>query len=179
MIEFQGLFMGYAEVWKTLESMMIELKKKVTIPANVMEDLRSAKQMIVLLENKESQGEVFQKVEEYLTKVEGYLITETQEIFGQEKADELLKKIQEAYITSENMQLKEKEDKFIAGIPRDKKWIRVEPIKSLPIEKLQEIAREQNLSCDKQEDGRLIVYGQPENIKKFVRQMTDLAATVS
>ncbi len=181
MIKFSGIVMGYAEVWKTLESMMIELKKEsVAIPTNIMEDLRSAKQMIVLLENKDSSGETILKVEEYLNNVEGYLITEIQKKLGQEKADELLKKIEEANTTVENPQLKEKNkaDKFVSGVPRDQKWIRVEPIESIPVGKLEELAKEQNLFFDKQKDGRLVIYGQPENIKKFVQQMTDLATKI-
>jgi hypothetical protein len=36
--------------WKLLEDMMIELKKKgVTVPVNILEDLRAAKSMIKLL----------------------------------------------------------------------------------------------------------------------------------
>lgn len=173
--------MGYAEVWKTLESLLMELKKeRVAIPTNVMEDLKAAKSMIVLLENKQTSGEVNQKVEEYLTNVEGYLITECEKNFGPEKADELLRKIEEANFPFEKPQLKEEEkaDKFISGVPRDQKWIRVEPIESLPLGKLQELAKGQNLSCDKQQNGRLIIHGQPEDIKKFVRQMTDLATKI-
>ncbi len=43
--------------WKLLEDMMIELKKKgVTIPSNVLEDLRAAKSMIKLSCMEGSQG---------------------------------------------------------------------------------------------------------------------------
>ncbi len=170
--------MGYSEVWKTLESVMIELKERVAIPENVMEDLKAAKQLIVLLENKEMPVEVNQKVEEYFANVEGFLITECEKTFGPERADELLRKIEEANAAFEKPQLGEKSDKFISGVPREQKWIRVEPIDSLPLGKLQELAKGQNLSCDKQEDGRLIIYGQPDDIKKFVRQMTDLATKI-
>ena len=171
--------MGHIEVWKTLESIMIDLRKeRVAIPANVMEDLKAAKQMIVLLENKDMSGEAALKVEEYLTNVEGYLITEAQKMFGPETVDEMLKKIERANVVYETVPLEEKSGKFISGVPRDQKWIRVEPIDSLPLEKLQELAKEQNLSLNKQEDGRLVIYGQPEDVKKFVKKMTELATKI-
>lgn len=170
--------MGYAEVWKTLEGMLIELiKKGVVIPSNIMEDLRSAKQMIVLCENKDTTSDVFQKLDEYLMNVEGYVVNEAQKAFGNEKVNKLLRKIEDANFTIGKPAVREKgqPEKFITGVPRDQKWIRVEPIDSLPLEKLQELAKQQNLTVEKQKDGRLIIYGQPDTIKKFVKQMTALA----
>ena len=64
------------------------------------------------------------------------------------------------------------EDKFITGVPRDQKWIRVEPLASLPAEKLKQLAGETSLSFREEKDGHLIVYGSAENIKKFVKKMT-------
>jgi hypothetical protein len=68
-------------------------------------------------------------------------------------------------------EVKEEEDKFILGVPRDQKWIRVEPIQSLPPERLKQLAQELNLTVNPQKDGRLVVYGQPENIKEFLKRM--------
>ena len=69
--------------WKLLENMMIELKKKgLTIPSNVMEDLRAAKSMIKLSCMPATvEGEAIQKAEEYAANVEAYLINQAQETF--------------------------------------------------------------------------------------------------
>jgi hypothetical protein len=64
------------------------------------------------------------------------------------------------------------ESRFVAGVPRDQKWIRVEPLASLPVEKLKQLARETNLSISIQEDGRMLVYGKAEDLKEFVKKMT-------
>jgi hypothetical protein len=69
-------------------------------------------------------------------------------------------------------EVKEEEDKFILGVPRDQKWIRVEPIQSLRPERLKQLAQELNLTVKPQKDGRLVVYGQPEDIKEFLKKMT-------
>jgi hypothetical protein len=66
--------------------------------------------------------------------------------------------------------------KFITGLPRDQKWIRVEPLASLPLEKLKQLAGETSLSFREETDGHLTVYGSAENIKKFVKKMTEQAA---
>jgi hypothetical protein len=157
--------------WKLLEDMMIELRKKgVDIPLNVLEDLRSAKLMINLSCMEESRGEAVMKAEEYLANVEAFLITEAQKALGSATVDQWLRRLEEA--NAETCEVKKEEKQFVVGIPRDQKWIRVEPINSLTAERLQQLAGEVNLSVNKQSDGRLIVYGKPEDIKEFVKKMT-------
>ena len=160
--------------WKLLEEMMLELKKKgVSIPANVMEDLRAAKSMIKLSCMENSGGEAIQKAEEYLANVEACLINEAQKTLGSETADQWLRRLEEA--NAEVCEEKTEESKFVTGVPRDQKWVRVEPISSLPTERILQIAREQNLTVNPQKDGRLVVFGQPECIKEFLKKMTSEA----
>jgi hypothetical protein len=162
--------MGYTATWRILEDIIIELRKKgVTIPSNVMTDLKSAKLMINISQAEGSTGEVTQKVEEYLANVEGYLITEAEKTFGSERVDEWLRRLEAAIC--EVCEVKEQEDKFILGVPRGQKWIRVEPIQSLPPERLKQLAQELNLTVNPQKDGRLVVYGKPEGIKEFLKRM--------
>jgi tRNA U34 2-thiouridine synthase MnmA/TrmU len=52
----------------------------------------------------------------------------------------------------------------------------VEPISNLSTERIQQLAKEQNLQVKPQKDGRLIVYGQPESIKEFLKKMTTATA---
>jgi len=158
--------------WKLLEDMLIALKKQgVTIPANVMEDLRAAKSMIKLscMEGTRG-GDAIQKAEEYTANVEAYLVTEAQKTFGAEIVDQWLRRIEEA--NAEICEEKTEESKFVTGVPRDQKWVRVEPINNLPTELIQQLANEQNLQVKPQKDGRLLVYGQPECIKAFLKKMT-------
>jgi len=166
------LIMGHNMAsWRILEEMVIELRKKgVSAPANIVTDLRSAKLMIQLSCGEGSTGDAIQKAEEYLSNVEAYLVTETQNIFGSDKADLLLRRLEEANAEVCEEQPK-KEDKYITGVPRDQKWVRVEPIANLPSGRIQQIAKEQNLQVNQQKDGRLVVYGQQEDIKEFLKKM--------
>jgi hypothetical protein len=162
--------------WKLLEDMMIELKKKdAVIPQNVLEDLRASKSMIQLhCTVSTGGGDAIQKAEELTANIEAYLVTEAQKLLGSEAVDLWLRQLEEA-----NAQICEepaKTDKFITGVPRDQKWVRVEPIANLPTERIQQIAKAQNLAVNPQKDGRLVVYGQPESLKDFLRKMTSEAA---
>ena len=119
---------------------------------------------------KESQGEVTQKAEEYLGTVEAFLITEAQTALGSETVDKWLRRLEEAIETCEETET-EKENQFVVGVPRDQKWIRVEPNGNLSSERLHQLAADQNLSVSKQNDGRLIIYGAQENIKEYIKKM--------
>jgi hypothetical protein len=161
--------------WKLLEDIMLELKKRgLSIPSNVMEDLRAAKSMIKLSCMQDSRGEAIQKAEEYTANVEAYLVTEGQRILGSEIVDQWLRRLEEA--NADVCEEKTEESKFVTGVPRDQKWVRVEPITNLSTERIKQIAKEQSLTVNQQKDGRLVVFGQPEAIKDFLKKMTTDAA---
>jgi len=163
--------MSHAATWKVLEDLMIELKKKgVAVPSNIINDLRSAKLMINISEQEGSRGEALQKVEEYLGNVDSYLIAEAQKTLSAETVDQWLRRLENA--NAETSEEKTEERTFITGVPRDQKWVRVEPIDSLTSEKIRLIAKESNLSVNQQKDGRLVVYGQLQNIHEFLKKIT-------
>ena len=163
--------MGHTATWKVLEDLMIELRKKgVNLPPEVLTDLKSAKLMIKISEQEGGSGEASQKVEEYLGTVESYLITEAEKVFSPESVDQWLDRLAKA--TAETCEEQIEENIFITGVPRDQKWVRVEPVGNLPTERIQRLAKESNLSVNPQKDGRLVVFGQSECIKEFLKKMT-------
>jgi hypothetical protein len=171
--------MSSIAAWKILEEMTLKLRKKgVEIPANIINDLRSAKSMMEISTAEKSSGDFMEKIQDCLDTVEAYLVTKAQETFGEKAADDFLRQLEESSCsTCQTCQPNKKnENKFVAGVPRDQKWIRVEPIEGLSPEKLVEMAGEQNLSVIAQQDGKLVVYGQPVDLKVFVKKMTTQTA---
>ena len=171
--------MGYSETWKILEDIIIEFRKKgLTVPATVMTDLKAAKTMIKLMEAETGKGEMAPQTEQYLRNVESHLITEAQKHFPPDHIDEWLRRLDEATVETGRCvseKLKE-ESRFIPGLPRDQKWVRVMPITSLSTEKLKQLAEDSNLSLKTEKDGHLVAYGRPEDIREFVKKMTAQAA---
>ena len=158
--------------WKILEEMTLELKKKdVTIPENILGDLRSAKSMIKLhCTQAIGAGDVIQKAEELTANVEAFLVNEGQKLWSSEKIDLWLRRLEEA--NAEVCEEATAENKFVTGVPRDQKWVRVEPINNLSTERMGQIACALKLEIKPQKDGKLVVYGQQENIKEFIKKMT-------
>jgi hypothetical protein len=167
--------LGYSETWKILEEIIIELRKKGTpAPENVMNDLKSAKTLIKLMDTGEDRGEISPKVEQYLASVEAYVVTEAQKFFPSERIDEWLRRLERSscdVCAGQPKASTEEASRFVPGLPRDQKWVRVTPITSLPQEKLQQLAEESSLSFKVEKDGHLIVYGQAEDIREFVKKM--------
>jgi len=163
--------MGHLAVWKVLEEMITDFRKKgITVPAEIVSNLRHAKTLINVLRADPTRLDTSQKVEEHLLNVESYLVSEGQKNFGKGYAENWLKRLKEGGSTV--VEEEEKETKFVSGVPREQKWIRVKPSAELPIEAIKVLADELRLSFNLQSDGCLLVYGEDQRIKDFVKKMT-------
>ena len=163
--------MGYEEAWKVLADLLTDLREKgETVPDDIMEDLRSAKTLINLIEVDPEHVESLAKLETFLNNVESYLIFAAQKKSGNEYAEGWLKKIEEA-----RMKIPEKKEakavKPVTGVPKGNKWVRVQLSEDTPREYVEKLAKENNLSLKTQEEGYILVYGDNEKLKAFVAQM--------
>lgn len=166
--------MGYLAAWKVLEQMIADLRRKgIIIPADIMNDLKSAKTLIDILKADPWRIETSQKIEGYLLNVESYLASQAQKKLGAKYVEEWLKRLDEASQRSHEEEVAEEEEetRFIPGLPREQKWIRVKPTVELTLEKMKALAKETNLLFNVQGDGYLLVYGEDERIKEFVKKM--------
>jgi hypothetical protein len=161
--------MGHVATWKVLEEMVADFRKRgESVPPSVMDDLKSAKTMIQISRAGKRPTESVLKIEEYLVNVESYLVSEGKKQFGVKFVDQWLSRLGEAAKTFDE---EGEEARFIPGIPRGEKWVRVKPTAELSIEKLKVLASESKLSHRLQDDGCLLVYGEDENVKDFVKKM--------
>ncbi|MDR2719818.1 MAG: DUF2096 family protein [Nitrososphaerota archaeon] len=159
--------------WKTLEDILIALRKKdIQIPANVIEDLRAARSMIDLSYSEDAREEAVAKAEVYTANVEAYLISQAQEVFEPTIMDEWFKRLKEANSQADN-EVVVTDGRFVVGAPRDQKWIRIETDNKLPEEYVFKLAEKWHLTVNKQTDRHLIVYGQPSDVKSFIKQIAN------
>ncbi len=165
--------MSYEENWKVLADLLTELRKKgEKIPTDVMNDLRSAKTMIQILKADPTHIENIPRIETYLRNVESYAILMAQEKLGTESAEGWLRKLEKA----KKIKIEEKEEvtpRFVPGLPRDKNWVRVQISKDTPRETVESLVRENKLSCKMQKNGYILVYGNGESIRSFVKKMAE------
>ena len=162
--------MSYEEKWKILADLLTELQERgEKIPADVINDLRSAKTMIQVLKADPTHTENISRIDTYMRSVESYVIFAAEKL-GTETVDEWLKKLEDTET------VKKKEDRvagsrFSLGAPRDKSWMRIKISDDTPLEDVKNLVKESKLSYKMQKNGYILVYGNGNNIKSFVRMM--------
>lgn len=163
--------MGYLAVWKVYEEMIADFRKRgKNVPENVMTDLKSARALIKTSGTTTDQQDNAQTIEICLANIESHLVSEGQRLFGTQYIDDWLKHLDEA--RKKIGEADKEEERFVPGIPRGQKWIRVKPSAEMPLARLQTLADESKLSYKTQKDGNLLVYGRGNEIKGFVKKMT-------
>jgi len=163
--------MSYLSVWKVLDQIVADFRKRGTvIPDKTMSDLKTARTLLNTLKTPQESSETIVQIEACLANVEAYLISEGEKRLGKQYADHWLKRIDEASKKPSDTQAEK--ERFIPGIPREQKWIRVKPSSDLPLDKLKTLAKESSLLCRTQDDGYLLVCGPDRQLKDFVKKMT-------
>jgi hypothetical protein len=160
---------------RLLEEIIIELRRKgLSIPAKVMSDLKSARTLMKINEtDSRGRAETEPKIDIYIGNVEAYVVLEASKFFSTEKVEEWLTALDIATCDScVNVEEQKEEMRMIPGVPRDQKWIRAEPIESLPIEKLEQMAKEDGLCYRREKDGRLVLYGADKAVKGFIKKIS-------
>jgi len=164
--------MSYEEKWKVLADLLTELQERgEKIPADVINDLRSAKTMIQVLKADPTHIESISRIDTYLRSVESYAIFTTEK-WGTEIVEEWLKKLKEP------KRVKKKAKKgaaslFVPRVPRDKSWMRIQITEDIPREDMKKLVEESDLSYKMQKNGYMLVYGNEKNIKSFVKRMAE------
>ena len=157
--------------WRTLEELLLALRKKdVQIPVGIIEDLRAAHSMIDLSYSEDVREEAVAKAEVYAARVEAYLISQAQVVFEPCVVDEWFRRLKEANLQVDK-DVDAAEGRFVVGVPRDLKWLRIETDNNLSEMYVFKLAKKWCLTVNKQADGRLVVYGQTVDVKAFIKQI--------
>jgi len=164
--------MSYEDKWKVLTNLLLEIQESgKKVPVNIMDDLRSAKTMIQVVKADPTHIDSVSRLDEFLRSVEAYAIS-TIEKQGKENAEEWLKKLRAPKI-GKTKEKSEATSRFVSGIPRDKSWVRIQISRNTPKEKVKRIAKENKLLHRMPENGFILVYGNENNIKSFIKMMAE------
>ncbi len=164
--------MTYEETWKVLGDLVTELRRKgETIPPDVIEDLRSAKTMIQVLKTDPKYIENIPKIETFLGKVEAYLISLAQEQFGSGFIYQWMERLEDARRAVEEEG--EVASRFVSGLPKGEHWVRIKISEDTPRKNIERLAKEKKLSHKMQKNGYMLVFGDSESVKSFVKTMAE------
>jgi len=160
--------------WKVLSDLLVELRSKgADLPAEVVRDLRLARSLIETLKVAPTgREEITAKIEQMLVSVEAYLLAEAEVKLGPEEAKRWRDKIEEAAAPGEET-LAPAEMRFRPGLPRGEHWVRVRVSEDMPREMLETLAAEEGVSARLQPDGFLLVSGEEEKVRAFIRKLAE------
>ncbi len=165
--------MNYEHLWRVLEDLFVELTNKgVTVPEELLNDLKSAKTLITIYNAEPTALEAATQIEMYLDNVESNLLYLAESNLGKEYANNLLTKINEA----RQKGLEEKvpvPSKFVPGVQKSEHWIRIDISDLISGKELDSLLKRLNLSSKPQEDGYLLIHGKEENVKAFVKEISE------
>jgi hypothetical protein len=161
---------GNASVWKVLDGMIADFRRRgADVPSETVNDLRTAKTILKIMEANVECGQNLQEVEHYLGRVQVYLVSEGQKRFGQEYVDSWIAKIDEA--SRKMPDREENEERFVPGLPRQQSWIRITASAELPLEEAKKLANDSGLFCVEQTENVLLVHGEKEKVKDLVKKI--------
>lgn len=166
--------MDYEAAWELMSNLIAELRKSgEEIPMKVMNDLRAAKTMIEIHKIDQSRSENLLRIEEYLANLESYLVPLTKKRLGEEQMNKWLDNLAETQRHAPVWESKPSKG-FPIGVPRDSRWVRIEPSDKIPIEKIKHLTRQIGLKSKIQSDRYIIVFGEEQKLKQFVRNMAEI-----
>lgn len=162
-----------------MDAMIADFREKGSaVSPEIMVELRSAKALISVLLADPECADVKQKIEECLFNVESYAMAKGEVMMGaryvgiwSHKLDQASKKA-----TSEEDTLSFPGEKPLPLSPlRGPNWIRINPIPAIQIDTLRKLADTLYLSCIPQGNGGLIVQGETDQLKEFIRNVASMS----
>lgn len=164
--------MSYERKWKLLADLLTQLRERgQEVPADVLNDLRSAKTMIQVLKADPTDIESISRIDTYLRTVESYAIF-TMEKEGKENVEKWLKKL-EAPERVENCEKGMVISKFVTRVPRNENWMRIKISDDIHGEEIRKLVEEEGLSCRLEKNKYIIVYGEKKKIKSLVKRLAE------
>ncbi len=143
-------------------------------------ELKSAKTLISILLADPNCVSVKPRIEEYLFNVESYIMAKAQGIFGIEYTEKWISELNQATkkpdSEDETTRAASNRGEIPLGLPRSLSWVRISLLPELQIEKLRKLADIMHLSCISEKDGGLLLRGDKDQLKEFIKNAASMKA---
>jgi hypothetical protein len=159
--------MGHLEVWKVIEEMITDLRRKgIVVPLEAVTELRCAKTLIHVLEADPNQTDISQEIDKCLFGLECNMMSKGQ-VLGAEYLEKWTERFEKAKGTLGETK---GESTLLWDIPRCSKWVRINS-SALSFEETSKFADELHLTCIPQDEGVMLVQGEDEQLRELVKRM--------
>ena len=165
--------LNYEYLWKALEALAIELKGTGLVVQEAIQDLKSAKTLFTSQQaNPDSPAAV--EAQLYLDKAEANLLSLAESCQGRKYADNWQNVIEEARQKGMGETSKPLRS-FVPGVPKGQDWVRLKTSDLVSAKDIRATAARLGLECKPHETESILVYGKSDEIKKFIREISEKA----
>jgi hypothetical protein len=164
--------LNYEHIWKVLEELIVEFSKKgINVPQRYIEDLKSAQTFIKIHNTEPTDSTIIGEIERYIDTVEINLLNLAETELGAEYADVCMRRVYDARTKGIDAKIIIP-TKFVAGVPKDDHWVRIQITDLLTADELHELLSTHQLASKPQENGYTLIHGTKENVKALIRAMS-------
>lgn len=173
-LRLRGIDTATAEqVWIALTKMAVEAKKEGFDMKRVLASLREAKAMLGECRvNESSRGELLGGIEVLLEEARQGIFA-VAEPMGEEFAGRWEMELKRAFAGEKIGEFPVSTSRFSAGMPGDKRWVKIMPSKKLVAESIEEIARRHGVDAARAEGG-VALAGSGEQVAKALKEISAL-----
>ncbi|MBS7654372.1 DUF2096 family protein [Candidatus Bathyarchaeota archaeon] len=170
--------MSWDTRWRALADAITDLRRSgESIPPSIIRDLRSAKTMMEIIKADRSRPEHISRLEECLGSVESYVLSTAESRLGSSYVNALIRKLHEVERIRVQAEM-ETQAGFHPGLPREMKWVRIQASDEIPVETIRNIAEKIGLKSMIQEDRYVLIFGEKEKIKAFIKRMAEISRAI-
>jgi hypothetical protein len=163
--------LNYDAVWKQLDALIVEVRKKGSaISQAIIDDLKSARTLISVHNVDPTSTDTIVQIEEYLRKVESYLLFLAEADHGDAYAADVMRRISEARKPGVD-EAAPGASRFIAGIPPGQHWVRLDLRDTVRREELDGFAADLGLTLTMQGAHHAVIRGDKEKVKALLRRV--------
>ena len=163
------------QTWMILVELLTDLRKNgVSIPNDVTKDIQMAKTTINFYKvnpNDPERMKELKRMNDFMNSAQDMLLTLAEDV-GEDYLESWLEKLRRASRGEQVYQLVNKKSKFIVGAPSGFSMARLTFKKPILEERLQEIAEYYNIILEFEEDNVIMIFGNKENIKKSLKELS-------
>lgn len=162
------------QTWLVLVNLLTDLRKnKVDVPKSINEDIRLVRTSINFYKRDPTHPDMMnelKRINDFLNSIQDSLLLLAENI-GDDYYKGWVDKLMKASRGEEVYESKETKSRFMVGAPPGFSAARVTLKEPIAEDRVQEIAEDQNLIIEFEEDDVIAIYGDAENVKMGLREI--------
>ena len=163
------------QTWMILVELLTDLRNiGVDIPNHLTKNIQMAKTIINFYKvnpNDPERMKELKRMNDFMNSAQDMLLTLAEDV-GEDYLESWLEKLMRASRGEQVYKLVDKKSKFIVGAPSGFSMARLTFKKPILEERLQEIAEYYNIIIEFEEDNVIIIFGDKDNIKKSLKELS-------